>query len=269
MNISQKSSSLYDELLAFAVRTAKQAGALQLSYFRSGDLSIRTKSNLFDVVTRADKESEAQIVQAIAANYPDHAVLGEEGGDRGSTDSEWRWVVDPLDGTTNYSQGLPVFCVSMALQHRGETVVGVVYAPYLRELFTAVKEGGAFLQVADGKPRSLHVSVKRTFDCAVIATGFPYDKDVNPDNNSDNLARILPHVRGIRRMGAAAYDISCVAAGLLDGFWELGLHEWDVCAANLLVTEAGGVVRTLRPDRGVSIVAGNADLVEQIVRYVR
>ncbi len=269
MNTSPRRNSLYDELLAFAVRTAKHAGAIQLSYFRSGDLSIRTKSNVFDVVTRADKESETYIVQAIAASYPDHAVLSEEGGDRGCAGSEWRWVVDPLDGTTNYSQGLPVFCVSIALQHRGETVVGVVYAPYLRELFTAVKNGGAFLQVASGEPQSLHVGEKRTLDSAVIATGFPYDKDVNPDNNSDNLACILPHVRGIRRMGAAAYDIGCVAAGLLDGFWELGLHEWDVCAANLLVTEAGGVVRALRPDRGVSIVAGNADLVEQIVRYVR
>lgn len=258
-----------DGALEFAVRTAKEAGEIQCSYFRSGELSIRTKSNVFDVVTRVDRACEEHIVRSIAERYPEHAVLGEEGGGRGRAGSEWRWVVDPLDGTTNYSQGLPVFCVSMALQHRGETVVGVVYAPYLRELFTAVRGRGAFMQVADGMPRALHVAEKRTLDSAVVATGFPYDKAENPDNNSDNLARILPHVRGVRRMGAAAYDISCVAAGLLDGFWELGLHEWDVCAANLLVTEAGGVVRTLRPDRGISLVAGNASLVEHMVRYVR
>lgn len=178
-------------------------------------------------------------------------------------------MVDPLDGTTNYSQGLPVFCVSIALQYRGETVVGVVYAPYLRELFTAVRGGGAWCRRGDGEPVRLHVSTKQRLDCSVVATGFPYDKSENPDNNSDNVARILPHVRDVRRMGAAAYDLSCVAAAMLDGFWELNLHEWDVCAASLLVIEAGGVVESLRADRGVSPVAGSAALVEQMKRYVR
>ncbi|WP_106633373.1 MULTISPECIES: inositol monophosphatase family protein [unclassified Alistipes] len=260
---------MFEEYLDFAVGMAREAGRIQLSYFRGDDLAMKTKSNVSDVVTRADRESEAFIVRSILERYPTHAILGEEGGARGDAASEWRWVVDPLDGTTNYSQGLPVFCVSIALQYRGETVVGVVYAPYLRELFTAVRGGGAWCRRGDGEPVRLHVSTKQRLDCSVVATGFPYDKSENPDNNSDNVARILPHVRDVRRMGAAAYDLSCVAAAMLDGFWELNLHEWDVCAASLLVIEAGGVVESLRADRGVSPVAGSAALVEQMKRYVR
>ena len=260
---------MFEEYLDFAVGMAREAGRIQLSYFRGDDLAMKTKSNVSDVVTRADLESEAFIVRSILERYPTHAILGEEGGARGDAASEWRWVVDPLDGTTNYSQGLPVFCVSIALQYRGETVVGVVYAPYLRELFTAVRGGGAWCRRGDGEPVRLHVSTKQRLDCSVVATGFPYDKSENPDNNSDNVARILPHVRDVRRMGAAAYDLSCVAAAMLDGFWELNLHEWDVCAASLLVIEAGGVVESLRADRGVSPVAGSAALVEQMKRYVR
>jgi len=260
---------MFEEYLDFAVGMAREAGRIQLSYFRGDDLAMKTKSNVSDVVTRADRESEEFIVRSILERYPTHAILGEEGGARGDAASEWRWVVDPLDGTTNYSQGLPVFCVSIALQYRGETVVGVVYAPYLRELFTAVRGGGAWCRRGDGEPVRLHVSTKQRLDCSVVATGFPYDKSENPDNNSDNVARILPHVRDVRRMGAAAYDLSCVAAAMLDGFWELNLHEWDVCAASLLVIEAGGVVESLRADRGVSPVAGSAALVEQMKRYVR
>jgi myo-inositol-1(or 4)-monophosphatase len=260
---------MFEEYLDFAVGMAREAGRIQLTYFRGDDLAMKTKSNVSDVVTRADRESEELIVRSILERYPTHAILGEEGGARGDAASEWRWVVDPLDGTTNYSQGLPVFCVSIALQYRGETVVGVVYAPYLRELFTAVRGGGVWCRRGDGEPVRLHVSTKQRLDCSVVATGFPYDKSENPDNNSDNVARILPHVRDVRRMGAAAYDLSCVAAAMLDGFWELNLHEWDVCAASLLVIEAGGVVESLRADRGVSPVAGSAALVEQMKRYVR
>ena len=260
---------MFEEYLDFAVGMAREAGRIQFSYFRGDDLAMKTKSNVSDVVTRADRESEELIVRSILERYPTHAILGEEGGARGDAAREWRWVVDPLDGTTNYSQGLPVFCVSIALQYRGETVVGVVYAPYLRELFTAVRGGGAWCRRGDGEPVRLHVSTKQRLDCSVVATGFPYDKSENPDNNSDNVARILPHVRDVRRMGAAAYDLSCVAAAMLDGFWELNLHEWDVCAASLLVIEAGGVVESLRADRGVSPVAGSAALVEQMKRYVR
>lgn len=251
----------FGEFRDFAVRLAKEAGAIHLTYFRGNELALRTKSNIYDVVTRADRESEEHIARTIAECYPSHALLGEEGGERGAVGSDYRWVVDPLDGTTNYSQGLPVFTVSIALQYRGETVVGVVYAPYLDELFTAVRGEGACLTLRGGVAQQLHVGAKTTLAESVLATGFPYDKDVDPDNNSDNVARILPHVRDLRRYGSAAYDLACVASGWLDGFWELALHEWDVCAGILLVEEAGGRVERLRPDRGWSIVAGNTTLI--------
>lgn len=260
---------MYAEYLDFAVGVAREAGALQTACFRSGDLGVETKSNAYDVVTRVDKECEKLIASRLAERFPDHALLGEEGGECGRAGSPWRWVVDPLDGTTNYSQGLPVFTVSIALQHNGKTVVGVVYAPYLDELFTAVKGGGAYLSEHGHAPREIRISTKTDLHTAVLATGFPYDKEVNEDNNLDNLSRILPRIRGLRRMGSAAYDLACVAAGLIDGFWELALHEWDVCAGELIVTEAGGVVETLREDRGVSIVAGNRALVGAIRQYVR
>lgn len=259
---------MYDEFLTFAVALAREAGQIQLAYFRGNDLAIRTKSNISDVVTRADRESEELIAGAIVERWPSHAILGEEGGSRGAAASDYRWVIDPLDGTTNYSQGLPVFAVSIALQYRGETVVGVVYAPYLNELFTAAKGGGACLTTSSGVPQPIHVAGKQSLPTAVVATGFPYDKDRNPDNNAANVARILPLVRDLRRMGAAAYDLCAVAAGFLDGFWELGLHEWDVAAGSLILLEAGGVIRKLRADRGVSLVAGNAAIVDEIGRYV-
>lgn len=258
----------FDEYVAFAVQTARRTGELQLAHFRGHDLGIRTKSNVSDVVTRVDRESEEHIAHSIAERYPDHALLGEEGGCRGCDESDWRWVVDPLDGTTNYSQGLPVFSISIALQFQDETVAGVVYAPYLGELFTAVKGGGAYMSCRGGNPERIHVSGKELLATSVVGTGFPYDKDVNPANNADNVARILPCVRDVRRLGSAAYDICCVAAGMLDGFWELGLHEWDVCAANLIVEEAGGVVRRFRPDRGISMIAANAALAEEIAKFV-
>ena len=260
---------MYREFLDFIFPLAEGAGKIQLAYFRGDDLAIRTKSNVYDVVTRADKESEAYIAAAILERWPDHEILGEEGGSMGRAGSDYRWVIDPLDGTTNYSQGLPLFTVSIALQYRGETIVGVVYAPYLNELFTATKGGGAYLQYASREPERLRVGEKQTLATSVIASGFPYDKDVNPDNNSDNVARIIPYVRDVRRLGSAAYDISCVAAGLLDGYWELALHEWDVCAAELILAEAGGVVCDLRRDRGISIVAGNGAIVKEILKYVR
>ena len=217
--------------------------------------------------------SQHYIAAAILERWPDQEILGEEGGSMGRAGSDYRWVVDPLDGTTNYSQGLPVFSVSIALQYRGETIAGVVYAPYLNELFWASKGGGAYMKSRSDEVRRLHVSAKQTlatFHLGMRADddGFPYDKDVNPDNNSDNVARIIPYVRDVRRLGSAAYDLSCVAAGLLDGYWELDLHEWDVCAANLIVREAGGVVADFRPDRGVSQAAGNETLVREILKYV-
>ena len=251
-----------NQALEYAVAWAKEVGKIQLSYFRGNDLGIQTKSNVYDVVTRADKESEAFLLDKIQKHYPGHAVLGEESGAHAGT-AEYRWVIDPLDGTNNYSQGLPVFTVSIGLQYRGETLLGVVYAPYLNELYTAIRGKGAFLNNAP-----IHVSDKTELDRSVLATGFPYDKGIHPVNNIDNLSRILPHLRGIRRMGSAAYDLCGVAAGFLDGYWELGLKLWDVCAGVLVVQEAGGHVEPFREDRGIAILAGNAGIVEKMKEYI-
>lgn len=260
---------MYEEYLEFAVGLARQAGAIQMESFRGGDLAIETKSNLYDVVTRVDKACEALIARSITERYPDHTLLGEEGGLRGREDSEWRWVVDPLDGTTNYSQGLPLFTVSIALQHNGRPVVGVVYAPCVDELYSATLGGGAWLAERGRETRRIGVARKEDLRTAVLVTGFPYDKESNADNNLDNVTRILPRIRGLRRMGSAAYDLCCVAAGWTDGFWELALHEWDVAAGVLIVAEAGGVVESLRDNRGVSIVAGNRRMVDIMRQYVR
>lgn len=249
--------------LSLAQGWAREAGEIHLSYFRGNRLDIQTKSSVYDVVTRADKESEACLIARIGECFPDHAILGEETGEHAG-DGEYRWVVDPLDGTNNFSQGLPIFTVSIGLQHQGKTVLGVVYAPYFGEMFTAIRGQGAYLG-----DRRLHVSEKSDLAHSVMGTGFPYDKGTNPDNNIPNLAAILPFLRGIRRMGTAAYDLCCTAAGWLDGYWELDLKLWDICAGALMVEEAGGIVVSLRENRGVSIVAGNAVLVDKIREKVR
>ena len=252
-----------DKIQEIATGWAKEVGKIHLSYFRGTNLGIETKSNIYDVVTRADKQGEAFLLEQIQKLFPGHGILGEESGAHSGT-GDYLWVLDPLDGTNNFSQGLPVFTVSIGLQYKGETVLGVVYAPYLNEMYTAVKGKGAYL---NGEP--IRVSGKSALEESVLGTGFPYDKDVNPDNNAANLASILPHLRGIRRMGSAAYDLACVAAGFLDGYWELALHSWDICAGALLVEEAGGIVRSFREDRGISIMAGNESLVKKIGEKIK
>lgn len=252
-----------NQIQEIAIGWAREVGKIHLSYFRGTNLGIETKSNIYDVVTRADKQGEAFLLEQIQKLFPDHAVLGEESGAHAGT-GDYLWVIDPLDGTNNFSQGLPVFTVSIGLQYKGEAVLGVVYAPYFDELYTAVKGGGTYL---NGK--SLRVSAKSALAESVLGTGFPYDKDVNPDNNAGNLVSILPSLRGIRRMGSAAYDLACVAAGFLDGYWELALHPWDICAGALLVEEAGGIVRSFREDRGISIIAGNATIVQKIGEKIK
>lgn len=252
-----------EQNLELAVAWAKEVGKIQLAYFRGNDLDIHTKSSVYDVVTRADKESEAFLIQKIGEHFPEHAILGEETGEHSGKGS-YRWVIDPLDGTNNFSQGLPVFTISIGLQYEGTTLLGVVYAPYFNELYTAIKGQGAYL---NGKP--IRVSDKRDLAHSVLGTGFPYDKGTNPDNNIPNLAVILPFLRGIRRMGSAAYDLCCTAAGWLDGYWELNLNLWDICAGALIVEEAGGTVLSLRENRGISIVAGNPVIVGKIREKVR
>ncbi len=240
-----------DELLLDAIECAHRAGKVQLEYFRSSHLKIDTKFNESDIVTPADKGSESVIINYIHQKYPLHSILSEESGSEHNNE-DYEWVIDPLDGTTNFSVGLPQFCVSIGIRHKGETIIGVVFAPYLNELFHAVKGEGAFL---NGK--LIKTGIKSNLFEAVVSTGFPVDKDRNPDNNLDNVERVLPLVRGMRRMGAAAVDISYVAAGFLDAYWELNLHEWDVCAGLLIAEEAGAEIKHFRSDRNVSVLVSS------------
>ena len=252
-------NTTYKAILADAILMARRAGEVQLQFFRSNELEIATKQNDFDVVTAADKASEKIIVESINSLYPDHSILTEESGFSSNGNNEWEWVIDPLDGTTNYSSGLPWFNVSIGVKHKGQAVVGVVYAARLGELFCATLGGGASLNGSPIAPSGTPVLTK-----AVVATGFPYDKATNPDNNLDNFKRIMPVVRGLRRLGSAALDICYVAAGFLDAYWEMNLNEWDVCAAMLIAHEAGAYADRFRPDRNWSILASNKALEPQL-----
>ncbi len=248
----------YQKFLTAAFAMAEEAGDIHMRYFRTLNLQQSTKLNDSDVVTIADNESEAAILNYIHCHFPDHGIISEESG-REHEDKEWRWVVDPLDGTTNFAAGLPAFCVSIALEHNKEAIVGVVYAPYLRECFYAIKGGGAWL---NGSP--IHCSDKGEMSKAVVATGMPYDRNDNPDNNLAEISRMAFRVRGIRRMGSAAIDLCYTAAGYFDAYWELNLNRWDVAAGQLIATEAGVIVESIRTDRNHSVLASNPNLLSSM-----
>lgn len=231
-----------------------------MKYFRSGnDIGMHNKLNDSDIVTIADKESERIIKDFIRSNFPDHAILSEESGETDGT-TFYRWVIDPVDGTTNFFAGIPFWAISIGVEYRDRTEIGVVYLPATGELFHAVRGKGAFL---NGKP--IRVSSETHLSRSVISTGFPVDKDTNPDNNLDNLAAIMPLVRDMRRLGSAASDMCYVAAGFLNGYWELNLHEWDVNAATLIVEEAGGICTRFRPDRGISLLCAPPAIHNQLL----
>lgn len=248
-----------EKALAVVSRLAREVGAMQREHLGRCDLAVQTKSSSIDLVTEVDVRSEGMILAVLRREFPQTAILSEESGPSGP-EAEYCWIVDPLDGTTNYAQGLPVFAVSIALQRRGETVLGVVYAPCLDQLFTAVKGCGARL---NGRP--LQVARKPSLAACVLATGFPYDVATHPANNVAYFSSLVLKTRALRRFGAAAYDLACVAAGQFDGFWEMNLSPWDAAAGALLVTEAGGEVRSFREDRKISIVAGAAEVCRWIL----
>jgi myo-inositol-1(or 4)-monophosphatase len=221
-------------MLEFAKDTALKAGAL-LKDGLSRPREIRYKGAI-DLVTEMDVASEKLILEAIRANYPDHAILAEESGRSDQPDSRYRWVVDPLDGTTNYAHGLPVFCVSIGLEVDGEPTLGAIYAPMLDELYWAEVGQGAYL---NGK--KLSVSATTELEKSLLVTGFPYDVRVKSDNLV-HFSNFLLTSQAVRRLGSAAIDLAWVAAGRFDGFWEPRLGAWDMCAGAVLVREAGGLV---------------------------
>lgn len=227
--------------VAVAERAAKAAGQiLKGLQMRVGvDLAVEFKGEV-DLVTEADRASERSIVAAIRERFPDHTVLGEEGG-RQPGRSEFCWYVDPLDGTTNYAHGLPVYAVSIGLWRGEAPVAGVVYAPGLDELFVAGRGLGAALN-----GRAIRVSQQSVLRRSLLATGFPYDAATNPENNLDHFGTFVHRAQAVRRLGAAALDLAYVAAGRFDGFWEARLQPWDIAAGAILIAEAGGQLSDFR-----------------------
>jgi myo-inositol-1(or 4)-monophosphatase len=226
----------YQIQLEAAVEAALLAGSYQRHRFAS-TLEIDMKGDK-DLVTEVDRESERLIVTHLLNAFPSDNIVAEE-GDYPQGDSPFRWIIDPLDGTTSYAHGFPWFCVSIALEAAGEIVAGAIYSPMHNELFTAIAGCGVFLN-----GRRLHVSARAPLQNTLLGTGFPYDCASDPDNNFAHFICFQKAARGIRRAGAAALDLAYVAAGRLDGFWELKLKPWDVAAGVLMVREAGGTVST-------------------------
>lgn len=226
-------------LLNTAVKAAHRAGDIanrQLK--RLDEIRVRNKG-VNDFVTQVDEAAEESIIKTIRKYYPDHAIMAEESGNSGDN-NEFTWIIDPLDGTTNFIHGFPVFSVSIALRIKGRLSIGVVYDPNRQELFTAMRGHGS--QV-DG--HKIRVSGRRGLEGALIGTGFPYRSHDRMKSYLAMLEQVLLETAGVRRPGSAALDLANLAAGRLDGFWEFGLNIWDIAAGSLLVREAGGLISEL------------------------
>jgi myo-inositol-1(or 4)-monophosphatase len=231
-------------MLVIAVRAARRAGSIiNRAALDSGGLQVRSKQ-ANDFVTEVDRAAEAAIIDAVQKSYPEHAILGEESGVIGSTEGDYRWIIDPLDGTTNFIHGFPQYCVSIGVEHRGVLAHGVVYDPGRNELFTASKGRGAFLN-----DRRIRVSKCLKLQDALVGTGFPFKELTRADLYLKQLRALMEKSSGVRRAGAAALDLAYVACGRLDAFWELGLMPWDMAAGVLLIQEAGGLVGDLEGDQ--------------------
>jgi myo-inositol-1(or 4)-monophosphatase len=236
-------------MLSIAVRAARRAGSIinRASLDGSG-MQIKSK-RMNDFVTETDRAAEASIIEAIRKSYPEHAILAEEAGEvsraADAGEPEYRWIIDPLDGTTNFIHGFPQYCVSIGIEQRGTLAHGVVYDPSRNELFTASKGRGAFLN-----DRRMRVSKCQKLQDALVGTGFPFKELARADLYLKQLRTLMEKSSGVRRAGAAALDLAYVACGRLDAFWELGLSPWDMAAGALLIQEAGGLIGDLGGDQG-------------------
>ena len=253
-----------DTIREVALRAAKEAGAiLRQGLEQQRVIEFKGEKNL---VTDIDRRSEEAISNLIRQKLPHHSVVCEEGTTLHG-DSGYRWLVDPLDGTTNYAHGYPCFSVSIGVEKDGELIFGLVYDPNLEEMFTAERGGGAFL---NGK--RLQASTIASLSHALLATGFPNDVAGTKQNNLDYFVRFMKRAQGVRRPGSAALDLCYVAAGRFDGFWELKLYPWDMAAGSLMVTEAGGRVTDLRGGphclSNPQILASNGLLHEEMLRVL-
>jgi len=252
-------------MLNTAVKAARRAGNIINRATRNLDIVAVREKAANDFVSEVDREAEKAIISTLHEAYPGHAILAEESGEKGA--SEFRWVIDPLDGTTNFLHGFPQYCVSIALEHRGIVTQAVVYDPARNDLYTASRGRGAYLN-----DNRLRVSKRLNLKAALVATGFPYKELAHLDPYMAMLGDIMKGSCGVRRTGSAVLDLAYVAAGRLDGFWQLGLSRWDMAAGSLLVTEAGGLVADLEGNEGYMdsgyIVAGNPKVFGEMLRLM-
>lgn len=225
-----------NELLFEAEEIAKEAGNILEKYW--GKLSlIRQKQFYWDLVTEADMESEQLIISKITQKFPKHKILSEEAGLNDSGNGDFMWIVDPLDGTTNYTHQYPMVAVSIGLLYKNHPILGIIYNPILNELFKGAEGSGAYMN-----NQAIKVSQINELNKSLLATGFAYDRKETNDNNYAEFCHLTNMSQGVRRGGAAALDLAYVAAGRLDGYWERGLKPWDIAAGIVLVNEAGGKI---------------------------
>ena len=252
-------------MLTTAVKAARRAGNIINRGARDLDLLTVTAKGPKDFVSEVDHAAEAAIVETLLSAYPDHAVLAEEGTRKGANpDADYVWIIDPLDGTTNFLHGFPQYCVSIALAHRNVVQQGVIYDPVRNDLFTATRGRGAFLN-----DRRIRVSRRTQLRECLIGTGFPFRDGSYLDTYLQMMKTMITHTAGLRRPGAAALDLAYVAAGFYDGFWEVGLNPWDVAAGSLLVLEAGGLIGDLAGNdnylHGGQVIAANPKVFAQMI----
>jgi myo-inositol-1(or 4)-monophosphatase len=263
---SEKSPVPSGDLLSVARDAAKAAGLVLLDRVRTG-FHIERK-NPINLVTDADHDAQQRVIDHIRRHYPEHRILAEERGGDTHGSSPFRWIIDPLDGTTNFAHGFPMYAVSIGVEYRDELLIGVVYDPTRNELFTAEAGGGAFLN-----GRSLAVSQTGTLDAALLVTGFAYDIRESANNNLDHFARFSLKAQGVRRTGSAALDLCYVAAGRFDGFWEVKLSPWDMAGGVVILREAGGRITDLRGNphsvNQPELVASNGRIHEDMLAVIR
>ncbi len=254
-------------LLNTAVKAARRAADIQTRAARNLDRVRVDSKGPKDFVSDIDKASEAAIVEVLLEAYPDHTVVAEEGTTGGKADSEFRWIIDPLDGTHNFIHGVPHWNISIAMEFRGVLTHGLVYDPMRNDLFTATRGAGAFLN-----NKRIRVSSVRNASEALVATGFPFKDGAQFDRYMAMLRDVMPQFSGMRRAGAAALDLAYVAAGWYDCFWEMNLNAWDVGAGALLVLEAGGLVTDVYGEENYMknghIVAGNPRMFAELLKLL-
>ena len=253
-------------MLNIAVQAARKAGTIIVrSMEKRQDLKIDVKTKN-DFVTEVDRQAEAAIIEILQRAYPNHAILAEESGAKQG--EEFQWVIDPLDGTTNFLHGNPQFCISIALKYQGHLYQAVIYDPLRNELYTASKGQGAFLN-----NRRLRVSGLPSLDTALLGTGFPFRIQHHIDSYLNTFQALFTQVADIRRPGSAALDLAYVAAGRLDGFWEIGLSEWDMAAGALLIQESGGLVSDFAGGHDYlktgNVVAGSPKVFKGILQTIQ